>query len=49
MRWALEVYFQEAKQLLGFLKEQSGHYAAYIAAMHLTAIRCCLLVIARQK
>jgi SRSO17 transposase len=29
MRWAIEVYFKEAKQHLGFLKEQSNHYAAY--------------------
>lgn len=28
MRWAIEVYFKEAKQHLGFLKEQSNHYAA---------------------
>jgi len=30
------------------LKEQSNHYAAYIASIHLTAIRFCLLVIAKQ-
>jgi SRSO17 transposase len=49
MRWAIEVYFKEAKQHLGFLKEQSNHYAAYIASLHLTAIRFCLLVIAKQN
>ena len=48
MRWAVEVYFKEAKQHLGFLKEQSNHYAAYVASVHLTAIRFCLLVIAKQ-
>ncbi len=48
MRWAIEVYFKEAKQQLGFLKEQSTHYAAYVASIHLTAIRFCLLVIAKQ-
>ena len=48
MRWAIEVYFKEAKQHLGFLKEQSNHYAAYIASIHLTAIRFCSLVIAKQ-
>ena len=48
MRWAIEVYFKEAKQHLGFLKEQSNHYAAYIASIHLAAIRFCLLVIAKQ-
>ena len=30
MRWAVEVYFKEAKQPLRLLKEQSNHYAAYI-------------------
>ena len=33
---------------MGFLKEQSNHYAAYVASIHLTAIRFCLLVIAKQ-
>jgi len=47
LRWAIEVYFKEAKQHLGFLKEQSNHYAAYVASIHLTAIRFCLLVIAK--
>ena len=36
LRRAIEVYFKEAKQHLGFLKEQSNHYAAYIASIHLT-------------
>ena len=49
MRWAIEVYFKEAKQHLGLLKEQSNHYATYIASIHLAAIRFCLLVIAKQK
>jgi SRSO17 transposase len=48
MRWAIEVYFKEAKQHLGLLKEQSNHYAAYIASIHLTAIRFCFLVMAKQ-
>jgi hypothetical protein len=48
LRWAIEVYFKEAKQHLGFLKEQSNHYAATITSIHLTAIRFCLLVIAKQ-
>jgi SRSO17 transposase len=34
MRWAIEVYFKEAKQHLGFLKEQNNHYAAYVASIH---------------
>lgn len=49
MRWAIEVYFKEAKQHLGLLKEQSNHYAAYIASIHLAAIRFCLLAIAKQR
>jgi len=48
LRWAVEVYFKEAKQHLGFLKEQSNHYATYIASIHLAAIRFCLLIIAKQ-
>ena len=48
LRWAVEVYFKEAKQHLGFLKEQSNHYAAYVASIHLTALRFCLLVIAKM-
>jgi len=49
MRWAIEVYFKEAKQHLGFLKEQARHYACYVASIHLTAIRFCFLVIAKQQ
>jgi len=48
MRWTIEVYFKEAKQHLGLLKEQSNHYAAYVASIHLTAIRFCMLVIAKS-
>jgi len=49
MRWAIEVYFKESKQHLGFLKEQARHYACYVASIHLTAIRFSLLVIAKQQ
>lgn len=49
MRWAIEVYFKEAKQHLGFLQEQSNHYAAYVASIHLTAIRFCMLVIGKTQ
>ena len=49
MRWAIEVYFKESKQHLGFLTEQARHYACYVASIHLTAIRFCLLVIAKQQ
>ncbi len=48
LRRSVEVCFKEAKQHLGLLKEQSNHYAAYVASIHLTAIRFCLLVIAKQ-
>jgi SRSO17 transposase len=44
MRWAIEVYFKEAKQHLGFLQEQGNHYAAYVASIHLAAIRFCMLM-----
>jgi len=49
MRWAIEVYFKEAKQHLGFLQEQSNHYAAYVASIHLTAMRFCMLMIAKSS
>ena len=49
MRWAIEVYFKESKQHLGFLQEQARHYACYVASIHLTAIRFCLLVIAKRQ
>jgi SRSO17 transposase len=49
MRWAIEVYFKEAKQHLGFLQEQSNHYAAYVASIHLTAMRFCMLVMAKTS
>jgi hypothetical protein len=42
------VYFKEAKQHLGFLKEQNKNYGAYIASIHLTAIRFCMLVTAKS-
>jgi len=34
MRWVIEVYFKEAKQHLGFLKEQSTHYASYLSTLN---------------
>lgn len=49
LRWGIEVYFKEAKQQLGFLKEQSTHYSTYIASIHLTALRFCLLLCARHE
>lgn len=44
LRWAIEVYFKESKQHQGFLQEQARHYACYVASIHLTALRFCLLV-----
>ena len=49
LRWGIEVYFKEAKQHLGFLSEQSRHYSAYIASIHLTGLRYCLLLHAKQN
>jgi hypothetical protein len=49
LRWGIEVYFKEAKQKLGFLKEQSRHYSAYIASIHLTGLRFCLLLFDKQE
>jgi len=49
LRWGIEVYFKEAKQKLGFLKEQSRHYSAYIASIHLTGLRFCMLLFAKQE
>jgi len=44
LRWGIEVYFKEAKQHLGFLKEQTWTFASHTASIHLTAIRYLLLV-----
>ena len=47
LSWAIEVYFKEARQHLGFLQEQSNHYAAYVASTQLTAIRFFMLVMGK--
>ena len=44
LRWGIEVYFKEAKQHLGFLKEQTATFASHIASIHLCAIRYLMLV-----
>lgn len=49
MRWSIEVYFKEAKQHLGFLKEQTETFASHIASIHLTAIRYLILVSAKLE
>ena len=49
LRWGIEVYFKEAKQHLGWLKEQSIHYSAYLASIHLTALRFCILLFAQYE
>jgi hypothetical protein len=43
MRWSIEVYFKEAKQHFGLLKEQTGDYAVHYASVHLCAIRFMLV------
>ena len=49
LRWGIEVYFKEAKQHLGFLKEQTWTFASHTASIHLTAIRYLMLVYARRE
>jgi len=44
LRWGIEVYFKEAKQHLGFLKEQTVSFASHTASIHLCAIRYLMLV-----
>lgn len=44
LRWSIEVYFKEAKQHLGFLKEQTRSFVSHTASIHLCAIRYLLLV-----
>ncbi len=44
LRWENEVYFKEAKQHLGFLKEQTETFASHTASIHLCAIRYLMLV-----
>ena len=44
LRWEIEVYFKEAKQHLGFLKEQTATFASHTASIHLCAIRYLILV-----
>ncbi len=40
----IEVYFKEAKQHPGFLKEQTFTFASHTASIHLCAIRYLMLV-----
>jgi hypothetical protein len=47
LRWSIEVYFKEAKQSLGLLWEQTETFASHLAAIHLTAVRYCLLAFAQ--
>lgn len=42
-RWAVEVYFKEAKQNLGLLANQSADYCTHYSSIHLTALRYLLL------
>lgn len=47
LRWGIEVYFKEAKQHLGFLKEQTVRFSSHTASIHLCAIR--YLILAKNK
>jgi hypothetical protein len=49
LRWGIEVYFKEAKQHLGLLKEQSTRYAVHYASVHLTAIRYTMFLAVLEK
>jgi hypothetical protein len=49
IRWSIEVYFKEAKQHLGLLKEQTETFASHIASIHLTAIRYLTLIQAKLE
>ena len=44
LRWGIDVYFKEAKQHLGFLKEQTVTFASHTASIHLCAIRYLMLM-----
>jgi IS4 transposase len=44
LRWGIEVYFNEAKQHLGFLQEQTAIFASHTASIHLCAIRYLMLM-----
>ena len=44
LRWGIEVYFKEAKQYLGFLKEQTRTFLSHTASIHLCALRYLILV-----
>jgi hypothetical protein len=44
LRWGIEVYFKEAKQHLGLLKEQTATFASHTASIHLCAIRYLMLM-----
>jgi hypothetical protein len=49
LRWGIEVFFKEAKQNMGLLKEQTGNYACHYASIHLTSIRYLLLFDSMKK
>ncbi len=49
LRWGIEIYFKEAKQYLGWLKEQTETFASHIASLHLCAIRYTMLVYAKAQ
>ena len=47
MRWAIEVFFREAKQHLKWLEEQSLSYASHAASLHFSSV--CYLILVHAK
>ena len=45
----LKFTLKKPNKSLVFLKEQSRHYSAYIASIHLTSLRFCILLFAKQE
>ena len=41
--WGIEVFFKEAKQNMGLLREQTGNYVCHYASVHIASIRYLLL------
>ena len=49
LRWGIEVFFKEAKQNMGILREQTGNYVCHYASIHMTSIRYLLLFDSMKK
>ena len=48
-RWGIEVFFKDAKQLLGLGQYQNGNYAAAVTHLHLVCFAYALLTHLRLK